>query len=135
MWGLEIGFCKKIEATFITQAIFFYFVRFYRYYTGIYRYYTGVYTHSLYYYHLKNQKPHSNTLSAYMYVCMRFFGKCERDTRKGDNCPKGFNINKSQTSVGKICHQQLGSETLLMERPRLCTERKKISKQWRYYGA
>lgn len=55
---------------------------------------------------------------------MRFCGKCERDTREGDNCPKVFNINKSLTSVGKIYHQQLGSETLLMDRPRVCTESK-----------
>lgn len=55
---------------------------------------------------------------------MRFCGKCERDTRQGDKCPKGFNINKSLTSLGKISHQQLGSETLLMDRPRVCTESK-----------
>jgi hypothetical protein len=55
---------------------------------------------------------------------MRFCGKCERDRREGDNCPKGFNVNKSFTSVGKICHQQLGSETLLMDRPRECIESK-----------
>jgi len=39
-------FSGEIEAAFITQAIFFYFIRFYRYYTSIY-------THTLYYYHLK----------------------------------------------------------------------------------
>ena len=66
---------------------------------------------------------------------MRFCGKCERDRREGDNCPKGFNINKSLTSVGKICHQQLGSETLLMDPPRECIESKKDSNQWRHYGA
>lgn len=57
---------------------------------------------------------------------MRFCGKCEGDTTEGDKCPKEFNINKSLTSVGKICHQQLGSETLLMDRPRVCTESKNI---------
>jgi len=55
---------------------------------------------------------------------MRFCDKCERDRSEGDNCPQGFNKNKRLTSVGKICHQQLGSETLLMDRPRLCTESK-----------
>lgn len=55
---------------------------------------------------------------------MRFCGKCERDTREGDNYHKGFNINKCLTSVGKMCHQQLGSETLLMDRPRVYTESK-----------
>jgi len=107
-------FAGEIEAAFITQANLFYFVRFYRYYTGIY-------THII----LLSPKRIKNLIQIlFLHICMRFCVKCERDTREGDNYSKGFNRNKSLTSVGKIWHQQLGSETLLMDRPRLCTESK-----------
>lgn len=61
-----------------------------------------------------------------LHICMRFDGKCERDKGERQNCPEGFTnkINKCLTSIGKSFHQQLGSGTLLMDRPRVCTEYK-----------
>jgi hypothetical protein len=88
-------------------------------YVSTYSNYTGIYTHIT----LLSPKRIKNLIQIlFLHICKRFCGKCERDTGESVHCPEGFNINKSSTSIGKIFHQQLGSETLLMDRPRLCTE-------------